>query len=74
MASVSVCSDGAVRLVGGSFPYEGRVEVCAHGSWGTVCSKYNYWNSLGASVVCGQLGYQSVGECTFLTMYVSVTD
>ena len=71
MSSVSVCNNGAVRLVGGSFPSEGRVEVCAHGSWGTVCSN---WDSLDASVVCGQLGYQSVGECSFLTQYSSVTD
>jgi len=32
------CLDGAIRLVEGSFDFEGRVEICINGVWGTVCN------------------------------------
>ena len=60
----SVCTNGMVRLVGGSTPFEGRVEICAHGTWGMVCSNSLYWNFPSAAVVCGQLGYKAAGTCT----------
>ena len=64
----SNCSDGEVRLVGGTTEYEGRVEICVGNTWGTVCAGryrryYGYpWDVAEGKVVCRQLGHQELGK------------
>ncbi|XP_062586300.1 deleted in malignant brain tumors 1 protein-like, partial [Saccostrea cucullata] len=60
-----------VRLVGGSSPYEGRVEVYYNGAWGTICDDYYLFNAGGSNnsfskVICRSLGFPwqiSVSYC-----------
>ena len=51
------CTSGVVRLLGSSYTYEGRVELCVNNTWGTVCN--DLFGSSDARVVCRQLGYSS---------------
>ena len=51
------CTDGDIRLYGGSSSMNGILHVCANGVWGTVCS--NFWDSQDNTVACRQLGLHS---------------
>ena len=54
------CTNGDLRLVGGTIETEGRVEICYNEEWGTVCD--DFWGNNDGGVVCRQLGYAGVIE------------
>ncbi|XP_060587607.1 deleted in malignant brain tumors 1 protein-like isoform X3 [Ruditapes philippinarum] len=56
-----------VRLVNGSHPYEGRLEVLHDGSWGTVCD--DDFTAQSATVVCKMLNYPHTNPLVFMSAY-----
>ena len=57
------CTDGDVRLNGGSNRAEGRLEVCFNHAWGAVCGPGLDFSPATAQVVCRQLGLLQGKQC-----------
>ena len=51
---------GDIRLVGGRYLWEGRVEIFLFGVWGTV--SHDGAGTAAAVVVCRQLGYTTYSK------------
>ena len=55
--------EGSIRLVGGGYMWQGRVEIFSSGAWNSVT--FNQRLYYGAALVaCRQLGYNSNGKYT----------
>jgi hypothetical protein len=59
-----VCVHGSLRLVGGTNPHEGRLELCYYNQWGTICD--DSWSSSDARVACRQLGFSATSTCQII--------
>ena len=51
---------GDIHLVGGSYQWEGRVEIFISGTWGTITDFE--WTNNDAQVVCRKLGHFKPGR------------
>lgn len=48
------CTNGLIRLVDGTDKFEGRLEYCVDGKWGTVCD--DGFGDIDAQKACKQMG------------------
>ena len=64
--------EGDIRLVGGKYLWQGRVEVYLSGVWGTISSSYWSVDYSDAAVVCRQLGYNTYCEKYISALLLSV--
>ena len=55
-----------IRLQGGNFSSQGRVEVYCNGEWGTICD--DGFGSTDANTICKQLGYTGYVRYDYLTL------
>ena len=56
---VALYRHGDIRLVGGSYQWEGRVEIFIYGTWGTITD--SEWTNNDVQVVCRKLGHFKPG-------------
>ena len=62
-----LCETNALRLVGGSNDFEGRVELCIDETWTSVCADGS-WTNVDANVVCRQAGYSATGTIAYCSV------
>ncbi|XP_041570872.2 scavenger receptor class A member 5 [Taeniopygia guttata] len=58
--AASVPSEGALRLVNGSGPHEGRLEIFHARRWGSVCD--DGWDGRDGDVACRALGFPGAAD------------
>ena len=72
LASDNNCTDGDIRLVGGSTSSEGIVEMCLGGHYGYICQDKESTDDKEGILTCEQLGYDPAGECSVWIYMLSI--
>ena len=54
--------DNEIRIMNGTTPWNGRLEICLGGVWGAVCE--DKFEDIDAQVACRQLGFSTKSEDT----------
>ena len=69
-AELRECQEYDVRIVDGTMPWNGRLEVCLGGLWGAVCE--DQFEDTDATVACRHLGYPTTSIHTHTCCWVKV--
>lgn len=67
----SECSNGDLRLVGGSASTEGILEICLNNSYGAICD--DFWDVQDARVACFRLGFTNGSFFLFSSLCIPQT-
>lgn len=56
------CTDGDIRLTGGSTPSDGIIELCYGGHYGVICTSPGSMNRVIGQRACMDLGFDPAGN------------
>ena len=63
------CSNGQLRLSGGSSPLDGRLEICYNNIWFAMC--YTYSSLANQKVICEALSYSSQSKAKIILLLLN---
>lgn len=70
--TIIVCTEGDIKLMGGTSPNEGTVVICRNSLWGVIAQQS--WDVNDAIVTCRQLNYTNSGKYHDLFIIINTFD